>query len=49
MFSQNIDDVQIWYKAMAKIVELLKSESVKFKMSEADFLTFDNTRLVHGK
>lgn len=34
---------------MAKFVELLKFEAVEFKMEEADFLTFDNTRLVHGR
>jgi Taurine catabolism dioxygenase TauD, TfdA family len=48
-FSQSVKDVRRWYPAMAKFVELLKTEATEFKMEEADFLTFDNTRLVHGR
>lgn len=34
---------------MSKFVEMLKIEAVEFKMEDSDFLTFDNTRLVHGR
>lgn len=48
-FSQSIKNVQRWYKAIKKFDELLKEEAVEFKLVESDFLTFDNTRLVHGR
>lgn len=48
-FSETVDDVQKWYKAMEKFVASLRSEAVEFKMTESDMLTFDNTRLVHGR
>lgn len=48
-FSETVGDVQKWYKAMEKFVACLRSEAVEFKMTESDMLTFDNTRLVHGR
>lgn len=48
-FTASIDDVKRWYKALAKFVELIHQEAVQFKTEEGTILSFDNTRLLHGR
>lgn len=48
----SVDDpkkVQKWFEAMELFKRFSKEEVVEFKMDEDDFLTFDNTRLLHGR
>lgn len=42
-------DVDAWYRALAKFVELIYTSSVQFRTQPGDILTFDNARLVHGR
>lgn len=67
IFTIPIEQVEDWYQALAKFVELITEESVSFKTApgnaviyvfdnfimliifKGDILTFDNTRLVHGR
>lgn len=48
-FSICPEHVDRWYQAMAKYVEMLHDNAVSFKTRPGDILTFDNTRLVHGR
>lgn len=48
-FTVPIEELQVWYPAMKKFVELIHKESVKFKTDPGDILTFDNIRLIHGR
>lgn len=41
--------VQKWYEAMQVFRRFSLEEVLQFKMVEDDFLTFDNTRLLHGR
>lgn len=41
--------VQRWFEAMKLFAKFSKEETIEFKMDEDDFLTFDNTRLLHGR
>lgn len=48
-FTCAADEVDGWYRAQAKFVELIYGEAVRFKTRPGDILTFDNARLVHGR
>lgn len=48
-FSIPVDRVDRWYRAMAEFVRMLHADAVSFKTRPGDILTFDNTRLVHGR
>ncbi|XP_055380083.1 gamma-butyrobetaine dioxygenase [Condylostylus longicornis] len=48
-FNVTIEEVELWYEAYSKFVKLLQQESVSFKLSPGDILTFNNIRLVHGR
>lgn len=40
---------QRWYEAMDLFKKFSQEETLEFKMAQNDFLTFDNTRLLHGR
>lgn len=48
-FSVPLSDVKLWYRALAKFVELIHREAVEFKTEEGTILCFDNIRLIHGR
>lgn len=39
----------MWYEALDKYIELLQNERVTFKLECGEIITFDNTRLIHGR
>lgn len=49
VFSIPVEDVQTWYLAMKKFVEIVHEETVTFKTKPGEILTFDNIRLIHGR
>lgn len=48
-FTIPVEEVQVWYKAMQKFVEIMHQETVMFKTQPGEILTFDNIRLIHGR
>ncbi|CRK97926.1 CLUMA_CG011299, isoform A [Clunio marinus] len=48
-FTASVEDVKRWYKALAKFIELIHREAVEFKTEEGTILSFDNSRLLHGR
>lgn len=48
-FNQPLETVEPWYRASAIFVQLLHEGAVHFKTKPGDILTFDNTRLAHGR
>ncbi len=48
-FTVPIEELKLWYPAMAKFVELIHRERVEFKTEPGDILTFNNIRLIHGR
>ncbi|XP_043226956.1 gamma-butyrobetaine dioxygenase-like [Amphibalanus amphitrite] len=50
-FSVPLDQVEPWYKAKKKLLNMLYDEKyiIKRKMNEGDMIVFDNVRLVHGR
>jgi gamma-butyrobetaine dioxygenase len=44
-----VEIVDTWYKAMKKFVDIGHEEAVTFKADPGDILTFNNTRMVHGR
>lgn len=48
-FTVPLSDVKVWYRALAKFIELIHREAVEFKTEEGTILCFDNSRLVHGR
>lgn len=48
-FTIPAEEVQVWYQAMQKFVQILHEETVVFKTQPGDILTFDNIRLIHGR
>ncbi|CAO1377029.1 unnamed protein product [Diamesa hyperborea] len=49
VFTNSVQEVTLWYKAIETFVKLMKEEAVQFKMISSDTLTFDNIRLCHGR
>lgn len=48
-FTSSIDDVQRWYRAFAKFVELIHQEATYLKLQEGTIFCFDNRRMLHGR
>lgn len=48
-FTENIDDVLLWYEAYAEFVKLMHTEIAEFKLRDGHILTFDNIRILHGR
>jgi len=50
-FSVPLDQVEPWYDAMKKLLNMLYDPKyiIKRKMNEGDMIVFDNVRLVHGR
>ena len=44
-----VENVEIWYRAMKKFVQIIHEEAVIFKTEPGDILTFNNIRLIHGR
>lgn len=42
-------DVDGWYRAQARFGRIAHEEAVRFKTQPGDILTFDNSRMVHGR
>lgn len=45
----DLDTVLRWYEAFGKFVDMVKEETVLFKVNQGDILTFSNVRLLHGR
>lgn len=48
-FTCALEDVEPWYRAYAKFIELLYASAVTFQSQPGDILMFDNARMVHGR
>lgn len=48
-FTVPLEQVEPWYRASAIFVKLIHEGAVQFKSKPGEMLTFDNTRLIHGR
>ncbi|XP_068141212.1 gamma-butyrobetaine dioxygenase [Drosophila tropicalis] len=48
-FSVPLDQVQKWYEAYDKFLELASAEAVEFKTEAGDVFVFNNLRMLHGR
>lgn len=48
-FNVDVETASRWYEAFGKFVNMVKEETVLFKVNQGDILTFNNVRLLHGR